>query len=117
MPVSSNGQAYSAWFCSLLKPLQGRWDSAESVAALAGIGVTAPLKDLRRAVLTAAAHGLGSLDGVPISDFVTRGTNRGIEVAVPTDRGRHILEINALANPVRRLELGLLTGGYEAALL
>jgi hypothetical protein len=36
-----------------------------------------------------------SLDGVPISDFVTRETNRGLEVTVPTDRGRHILEINA----------------------
>ena len=35
-----------------------------------------------------------SLDGVPISDFVKRETNRGIEVTVPTDRGRHILEIN-----------------------
>jgi hypothetical protein len=35
-----------------------------------------------------------SLDGVPISDFVTRETNRGLEVTVPTDRGRHILEIN-----------------------
>jgi hypothetical protein len=34
-----------------------------------------------------------SLDGVPISDFVTRETTRGIEVTVPTDRGRHILEI------------------------
>jgi hypothetical protein len=36
-----------------------------------------------------------SLDGVPISDFVTRETNRGIEVTVPTDRGRHVLEITA----------------------
>ena len=35
-----------------------------------------------------------SLDGVPISGFVKRETNRGIEVTVPTDRGRHILEIN-----------------------
>jgi hypothetical protein len=34
-----------------------------------------------------------SLDGVPISKFVTRETNRGTEVTVPTDRGRHILEI------------------------
>ena len=34
-----------------------------------------------------------SLDGVQISDFVTRETNRGIEVTVPTDRGEHILEI------------------------
>jgi hypothetical protein len=36
-----------------------------------------------------------SLDGVPISDFVTRETNRGIEVTVPTDRGRHVLEITS----------------------
>jgi hypothetical protein len=36
-----------------------------------------------------------SLDGVPISDVVTRTTNRGIEVTVPTDRGRHTLEITA----------------------
>ena len=35
-----------------------------------------------------------SLDGVPITDFVKRETNRGIELTVPTDRGRHILEIN-----------------------
>jgi hypothetical protein len=35
-----------------------------------------------------------SLDGVPIADFVTRETNRGIEVTVPTDQGRHVLEIN-----------------------
>jgi len=35
-----------------------------------------------------------SLDGVPVSDFVTRTTNRGIEVTVQTDRGRHVLEIN-----------------------
>jgi hypothetical protein len=34
-----------------------------------------------------------SLDGVQISDFVTRETNRGVEVTVPTDGGRHILEI------------------------
>jgi hypothetical protein len=34
-----------------------------------------------------------SLDGVPISDFVTRETNRGTEVTVPTDGGRHTLEI------------------------
>jgi hypothetical protein len=33
------------------------------------------------------------LDGVPISKFVTRETNRGIEVTVPTDRGQHVLEI------------------------
>jgi hypothetical protein len=35
-----------------------------------------------------------SLDGVSISDYVTRVTNRGIEVTVPTDRGRHVLEIS-----------------------
>ena len=34
-----------------------------------------------------------SLDGVPISNYVTRATNRGLEVTVPTDRGRHLLEI------------------------
>jgi hypothetical protein len=34
-----------------------------------------------------------SLDGVPISKFVTRETNRGIEVTVRTDRGQHILQI------------------------
>jgi hypothetical protein len=34
-----------------------------------------------------------SLDGAPISDFVTRTTHRGIEVTVPTNRGQHTLEI------------------------
>ena len=41
-----------------------------------------------------AAPASVSLDGVPISDFVNRETNRGIEVTVPTDRGRHVLVIN-----------------------
>ena len=35
-----------------------------------------------------------SLDGVRITNYVTRETNRGLEVTVPTDRGPHILEIN-----------------------
>jgi hypothetical protein len=33
------------------------------------------------------------LDGTPVSHFVTRDTNRGTEVTVPTDRGRHVLKI------------------------
>jgi hypothetical protein len=41
-----------------------------------------------------ATVGSVSLDGVPVSNFVTRETNRGIEVTVPTDRGRHVLEVN-----------------------